>query len=197
MTRYNAANPRNDLTAEYLRSILDYDPDIGIFRWKIRVPGKGGMIEIGDIAGNTCADRGYVRIGIDGHTYYAHRLAYLWMTGEWPSTLIDHRNHSTDDNRWSEIRPATHANNVHNRRIDPRNTSGAKGVSTYFLAGGRTIYRAWIGINRKSIYIGTFDTLAQASAAYDAKAMELFGEFANTNRHGSNPTIPIADLTRI
>lgn len=90
------------LTAERLREVLEYDPAIGVFRWLIK---PCGQISIGDIAGCRHGE-GYVQIRVIGRIYLAHRLAWLYMTGEWPISLIDHRNLDRSDNRWSNLREA-------------------------------------------------------------------------------------------
>lgn len=70
------------LTAERLRSLLRYDPDTGTFVWAARTSNR---IKIGDVAGRP-HNRGYVAIGVDGRVYLAHRLAWLWVTGNWPAS---------------------------------------------------------------------------------------------------------------
>lgn len=99
---------------EAVRHQLAYEPETGFFRYLA----KNRWHEAGDLAGNTV--KGYVQIAI--HTSsgwqwrYAHRLAWLVMTRTWPKNEIDHRNHDGLDNRWSNLRAATHAENLMNRR---------------------------------------------------------------------------------
>ena len=75
-------NTENELKSEYVRSLLDYDPETGILRWKTSVGGpQGARIQAGSIAGSKSTREGYLVIGIDGKTYRAHRLAWLIFTG--------------------------------------------------------------------------------------------------------------------
>jgi hypothetical protein len=116
------AKPRI-LTAARLREMLHYNPKTGQFsRLK---PVKGRRPKVGSI-GTTW---GYHLIGIDWHQYHAHRLAWLWMTGEWPKYGIDHINRNRLDNRWSNLRDVPHRVNQANKGIMKTNTSGVVGVS--------------------------------------------------------------------
>ena len=161
---------RNDLTAEFVRSILDYDPETGVFRWKRQLSWRA---PVGAVAGSPNRS-GHIAIGINGAAYYAHRLAFLYMTGEWPEKEIDHKRSDTpSDNRWSAIRPATSSQNLCNRRARP-GRSGYRGV--FEANPGR--WAAKITINRKQVYLGCFDTPAEAHAIYCAAAQRIHGEFA-------------------
>ena len=84
-----------ELDHEYLKTILDYDSDTGIFTWLTDV----GGVKIGQKAGSPHA-RGYEMIKVAGKSYLAHRLAFFWMTGRWPVRQIDHRNGNKLDNSW-------------------------------------------------------------------------------------------------
>ena len=118
--------------------------------------------------------RGYRNIGIDGHVYRAHVLAWFYVKKRWPRQ-IDHRNGVRTDNRFANLRLATTAQNQHNSRRQVNNTSGFKGVS-YVKA--RYKWQAQIRVNGISLGLGHFDTPEQAYAAYCAAAMRLHGEFA-------------------
>lgn len=85
-----------NLTADRLRDVLRYDPATGIFVWVVLLSNKG---PIGAAAGST-DKHGYINIGIDNKEYKAHRLAWLYVTSEWPKTGIDHRNGVPSDNRF-------------------------------------------------------------------------------------------------
>lgn len=113
-----------NLTAQRLRELLNYDPETGHFKWRVTRVGCGA----GKIAG--CVDKGtgYIVIKIDRQLHRAHRLAFLWMVGNWPADTIDHRNLQRSDNRWVNLREATMKQNQENLPLDPRNKSGHRGV---------------------------------------------------------------------
>jgi hypothetical protein len=115
------------LTKDRLREVLSYNPDTGVWIWIKKTSKK---ILIGDIAGNV-KDGKYRQIKIDGFLYYAHVLAWLYMTGEWPKGEIDHKdnNGSKDDNRWCNLREATSSQNKFNTEKHRNNTSGMKNLS--------------------------------------------------------------------
>jgi hypothetical protein len=105
------------INPEYLRSILDYEPEIGIFRWKITKTGRRGKIIAfpGDQAGHVERD-GYWRIAFNNKYYLMHRLAWLWMTGKWPEPMIDHIDRYKGNNRWKNLREVTASENSRNSR---------------------------------------------------------------------------------
>lgn len=117
--------PKNpNLTAERLREVLSYDPDTGVFVWKIST----SQLRAGAIASRK-TNKGYIRIKIDRQTYAGHRLAWFYVHGRWPVGQPDHRNGIRDDNRIANLREATNADNCQNCAMSSINTSGCVGVS--------------------------------------------------------------------
>jgi hypothetical protein len=159
---------KNTLTQEQLKEQLTYDPDTGIFRWNTTRVG----VKRGKIAG--CYDRAYYVIRLNGFNYRAGRLAWLYMTGEWPKYNIDHRNNVTDDNRFINLRDATYGENNRNSSRQKNSSSGYKGVSKEGNA-----YRSRIMFRGKDYNTGCHPTAEDAYLAYCKKAKELHGEFAN------------------
>jgi hypothetical protein len=163
------AKPLPDL--EYLREILSYDKETGLFYWKL--PRQN--IRVGSIAG-TRNNRGYIQIRIDQECYRAHRLAWYFLTNIDPvDKQVDHINGIAYDNRASNLRLATDSQNKANQSMRKKNKSGYKGVS--FNKSVKK-WHAQICIDYKRIHIGYFDSPELAHAAYCKRAVELFGEFA-------------------
>jgi hypothetical protein len=158
------------LTAERLRELLAYDPETGVFTR--RVQAARGRGRAGDVAGWVEPD-GYVRIRLDGRKCRAHRLAWLYMTGKWPNDQIDHINGRTGDNRWVNLRAATHSENQCNRPLQLNNSTGYKGVYPY-----RGAWRARIKKGGRFIHIGTFATAEAAHVARSSVLAEHHGDFA-------------------
>lgn len=155
---------KRQLTAERLRELLSYDPETGVFVWCVRRRG----VRLGMRAG-TVNGRGYRQICIDGTIHLEHRLAWLYVHGEWP-VEIDHRDLSTANNAIANLRLATRVQNNGNKRAHRTSRTGVKGVSQ--LPSGR--FKAVI----RTKYIGAFETTEAASVAYMAEAAKVFGEFA-------------------
>ena len=105
---------KQELTAERLREVLAYDPDTGVFTWKARTS-PFSRVNVGDVAGNLRRD-GYIEICVDGRKHQSHRLAWLYVYGEWPADQIDHINGIRTDNRIANLREANNAENHHNLR---------------------------------------------------------------------------------
>jgi len=163
------------LTADRLREVVTYHPEIGNFTWNIRQKKIGGYFEIGDKAGfRECS--GYWIIGIDRQQYKAHRLAWLWMTGKWPKEQIDHINLDNQDNRWNNLREASHRENCTNKHVRSDNILGVKGV--WLRRNGK--YEALITRDQKRYHLGQFETVEQAKDAYDMASSRLHGEFSRT-----------------
>ncbi len=158
---------RSDLTATKLREVLRYDPETGFF-W--RLVDFANNARAGSKAGSKTG-QGYVCIGIGGHRYRANRLAWLYMTGEWPTMDVDHKNGIHGDDRWSNLRLATKTQNRANARIRKDSSSGLKGVRKY-----RNRWQA--RITGSGVYLGSFGTPQEAHAAYVAAAILHYGDFA-------------------
>jgi hypothetical protein len=160
-------------TVEYLRSRLDYSTETGELRWK---PRPGNLQFNGQFAGKVAANRNpkCLKVTIDGKIYQAHRVIWAIVTGEWPTADIDHRDTDTYNNRWGNLRLATHTQNCQNRKCRSDSASGLKGVHLHKC--GR--YVAQIKIERKARYLGMFATAEEAYAAYCAAALIHHGEFA-------------------
>jgi hypothetical protein len=154
-----------------MRELVSYDQETGLFTWLVWRPNG---VKVGHVAGRL-NKFGYRVISLDGRSYFAHRLAWLWMTGLWPVDEIDHSNAIKDDNRWINLRAATASQNAGNRRAYANNTSGLKGVSWVV---SRRKFIASIGLNGKRKNLGRFDCPAAAHFAYIVAADKHFGEFS-------------------
>lgn len=164
------------LTVERLRELLSYDPETGIFRWKIATSIR---VRAGARAGSINRNLNYRIIGIDGGNYYEHRLAILYVTGAWPKSLVDHRDGDGQNNCWVNLREATKSNNAANAGKPSKNTtSKLKGVSWH---AGAKKWQAHIRVDGKNIYLGIFADEAAAHGAYCAAAIKNFGEFARVS----------------
>lgn len=158
------------LTHELLKQTLDYDPETGVFIWIAVRKGQS----VGRIAGNIYPGQGYRKIYINNKNYFAHRLAWFYVHGEWPE-IVDHINRDKSDNRIVNLRAATKSQNAMNARTWNSNTTGARGVSVD--KNGR--FHAYLRTGKDRINIGHFDTLAEAKAARKALALKIYGEFTN------------------
>jgi hypothetical protein len=144
-----------------LKEWLDYDPLTGIFRRK-KTPRN--HIAAGSVAG-TPGRHGYIGVRVKGPKYMAHRLAWLWVHGEWPLLLIDHIDGNKSNNRIENLRLVTNGQNAFNR-------GSRKGTLTLpapsRISGGvsRERFRARIVIDGKNIHLGSFDTEAEAKACF-------------------------------
>lgn len=165
------------LTAERLRKLLAYDAETGKFT---RLARTAQCIRVGDTAGYVNPD-GYREIRVDGKTYKAHRLAWLYVHGAWPAEQIDHINGVRHDNRLSNLRAATNAENRQNTAKRSDNNSGFTGVSWHKRAEKWT---ARVRINRVQHHLGCFNTVEEAYEAYLQAKAELH-EFQPTPRDQS------------
>lgn len=163
-----------NLTAEYVRSVLDYNPETGIFLWKYRydVSQSCNTRWAGKKAG--CWSEGYLLIRLNDVLFQAHRLAWLIVTGEWPNFEIDHRDLNSSNNKFKNLREATKIQNLCNKRAYKTNTSGYKGVSFY---KARKMWRADINVNKKQKHLGVFKNKEDAYSAYCEASKKYHGEF--------------------
>lgn len=176
------------ITAEYIRQLLHYDAETGVFTWRPRpasmfVGGKRPAAYMaatwnarfaGKPAGSV-SKNGYVYFLILGEKRLAHRVAWLYVTGEWPKEQIDHENLIRHDNSFANLRPATSSQNGFNRSPTKRNKSGVKGV--FWFARTRR-WLAYVDAGRRRHYLGYFKNKADAEIAAKAARNELHQDFA-------------------
>ena len=167
------------LDQDRLKQLLHYDHVSGSWtwlhrdgddretkRWNTRYAGKeAGRLD----------DEGYRIIYIDDMPFKAYRLAFLYMTGEWPPIMADHKDTNKSNDAWMNIRPATRSQNGANRGLFPNNTSGHKGVH---WRAQRKKWQARIYVDGKLIYLGLHKEFSDACKAYRDGAIKYFGEYA-------------------
>jgi hypothetical protein len=161
-----------DLTADQLRELVHYDPDTGEMRW---LKPRSNRIKVGDLCGWTMS-HGYRGVFIAGEYRLVHRLAWLYMTGEWPEYEVDHVNRDKSDNRWVNLRLASHTENSKNGPRRSHNRSGLKGITEH--RDGR--WKAQIMLNRRQIYLGLFATKEDAHKAYCEASAKYHGTFGSS-----------------
>jgi hypothetical protein len=168
-------HPRHGKPSQFdldeVNRVLFYDPETGKFFWKDH-PNKPHWN--GQEAGRT-RPNGYVEITFNYAIWAAHTLAWAIVHGELCIGTIDHINRNKADNSIANLRKATKSQNEINKVY--KNSTGYRGVRFEPRTGK---YWSAIGFNKKKIYLGTFNTAEEASAAYNAKAKELYGDFAIT-----------------
>lgn len=174
-----------DLSLEYLKECIDYNPETGIAVWKERplhhFKNISNMISTNSqTAGkeiNTINTHGYYRFTIDYSTYLLHRVIWKLMTGKDSEHYIDHKDGNKINNKWENIRESTPRQNMQNTGKKSHNTSGYKGVQK----GERD--NTWKAVirdnNGKDKYLGIFPTPEDAHKAYCEAASAYHGEFAN------------------
>lgn len=154
---------------------LAYDQSSGLFT---RKKTANTRFKIGEVAGSINS-KGYLVIKIQGANYKAHRLAWLFSYGDWPTGDLDHINGVKTDNRIDNLRLASSAENNSNVTARANNKSGYKGVVFHAHTGK---WMASCGHNKKRHYLGLFDTPHAASAAYLAFAQQAHAEFFNNSQ---------------
>ena len=145
-----------------IRQALDYNKTTGVFTRKI--PSR--TQKVGDVAGSrvessTKPGKFYIRVGVLGKYFWAHRLAVAWVTGQWPPHEVDHKDQNSENNAWDNLVKVTKAENAKNLSEYRNNTSGFPGISR--RPNGK--YRARLMVNSKSISLGDWDTPEEAVRA--------------------------------
>lgn len=145
-------------TQQRLKELLIYNKWTGEFFWKPRT-GCRTNIPLGSDNGN-----GYMRITVDGVSYYAHRLAWIYENGDFTKEHIDHIDGDRSNNKILNLRPATPSENQLNRHGAQVNSkSGEIGVSWHKKAGKWQVFKS-------KKYLGLFDSIDGAVAAYRSAA---------------------------
>ena len=167
------------MTQEKLKELLYYNQENGFFYWRHN---KGrNVIKPWDKAGSVNG-KGYIKLQLNGKCWQAHRLAWLYVYGSLPSHDIDHINGIKSDNRISNLRPATNAQNHWNTGIRSTNKSGVKGVHWH---KGSKRWVASCRSNGKQVHLGAYLDVAEASEAIRKYRQKHHGEYANhATTHG-------------
>lgn len=165
-----------DINQTALRAALDYDQETGVLRWRERADrnrnwnAKYAHEEAGAVLTN-----GYRYLNIMNKLYLAHRLIWVWMTGEQLPPQIDHVNGKRADNRWTNLRAATQTQNSANQGLRSTNKSGVKGVSWDVK---HNAWRAGITVKGKQMFLGHFASVEEAAECRRAAELEHQGSFA-------------------
>ena len=160
----------SELTQAILKSLLTYDPETGVFMWRV----SRGTRRAGSSAGAN--SQGYTRIKLLGAQYMAHRLAWLYVNGNLPTQEIDHINRVRNDNRIKNLRLATHSQNTRNAKIRIDNKTGVRGVAWHSQSQS---WYAYVHDGQKRVNLGYHKTFAAAVAAR-SEAEERYG-YATAN----------------
>ena len=154
----------NNLTVEFLREILHYEPETGVLTWRVQ---PNGRVPKGSVAGYT--HEGYIALKIKRKRYFAHNLAWFYVYDEWPNCQLDHIDLNPKNNRIANLRLCTVAQNLQNRSIQSNNTSGHPGVKWH---KNMQKWTANIGVNGRRIWCGSFDLIEEAIEARKAAKLK-------------------------
>lgn len=162
---------KEHFTPDELKELFSYDPESGVIAWAVKR--KQSNLNVGDAAG-CIKPYGYVRIQVGRVMLSAHRVAWALHYGSWPTDEIDHINRVRSDNRISNLRACSHAENMRNKPVAKSNKTGFKGVTKH-----KGSYRATIGVNGSNLKLGSYPTPEAAHMAYVQAAKHHHGDFAS------------------
>jgi len=158
------------ITQERLKELLTYNPETGLFVWKV----SRGKKKAGSFAGDICPSTGYSRIVIDYREYRAQKLAWLYVYGIMADDIIDHINHNRTDNRINNLRNVSIKENLKNKAKGKNNKSGQVGVC---WRKSTNRWRAYIKVDKKCIELGSFVSFSDAvNARKNAEVLYGFHE---------------------
>lgn len=155
------------LTSQRLKQLVHYEPRSGEFTWLVAKSNRNA----GSVAGRKLHQRGYRAIGIDRREYLSHRLAWLYMTGEWPSDVIDHIDGNPSNNEWSNLRSVSKSINQENRKRAASNSS--TGLLGVVADKAKNLYAARIQVKGRKIHLGSFASPEPAHLLYLIAKREL------------------------
>ncbi len=143
------------ISQELLKHLLDYNPETGIWKWKVSASPR---VKVGEPAGHW-ENNGYLRIRVMGGYYLASRLAFLYMEGKMPTRLVDHINQDRSDNRWTNLRECSRSQNNTNIPKKSNNTSGFRGVHWHKASQKWAVNLRY---QKKTINGGVFESFEEA-----------------------------------
>lgn len=145
-------------TQKRLKELLNYDPETGMFTWKVRTSNRVDMTKpAGALSGD-----GYTKISVDGKQYKAHRLAFLYVNGSWPEEDVDHINGDRLDNRWRNLRDVCRRVNLENRR----HATAKSGLLGAYFFPHANCWKSAISLGNKTKHLGYFQSAEEAHQAY-------------------------------
>ena len=154
------------LTQQRLKEVVTFDDTTGIFIRKL----KAKRAVIGRTLGYKKSN-GYIALSIDGQKYFAHRLAWLYVYGEFPKNDIDHIDGNRTNNKIENLRDVPRTENLQNIKIAKSHNKSTGILGAYLHTSGKFMSR--IKVNKKDIYLGLFESAEQANQAY-LKAKQQF-----------------------
>jgi hypothetical protein len=158
------------LTIEQVKDVLTYDPDTGNFYWRV----DRSNVRAGSVAGSKISI-GYTLIRLYDRQVLAHRLAWFYVYGQWPSDQVDHINGDRSDNSLKNLRLASQSQNSCNGALRSTNSSGYRGVS---WSKEKNKWVSRIVKERKQYVLGYFASKEEAYYAYLKAARELHGDYS-------------------
>lgn len=165
---------------EYLATCFIYDPDTGDLVWRrrprehfesLRVFNMWNTSFAGKNAGTT-TQCGHRKLFLDNRQVLAHRVIWKLVTGDDPVDEIDHKDVDGTNNRWTNLREATRADNGRNRSSSRTKFDLPRGVHP---SGGR--FRSRIIVDGVKRELGCFSTPEEAHQAYAEAVLAFHGEF--------------------
>ena len=155
------------ISAERVSQLLHYDEETGLLTWKVA---QSRRVKVGHVAGcvkkrSPASGPSYRYVKIDGRTYAAHRIAWLFITGTMPSWEIDHIDGDGTNNRKNNLRDVRHVENCRNQKFRSTNKTGVMGVE---WDAERHMWRATIKVNGRRRHIGRYDRFEDAVNARKA-----------------------------
>ena len=153
-----------------------YNPKTGLLTWKVS---RSNRIKVGQVAGSIQTNHKgkpyecqYLHVRVDGKFFYVHHIAVEIMTGKPPRKQVDHRDGNGLNNKWSNLRNATHSQNMGNRgRNRSRKHNLPKGIGWHPRDQAYTVRVA-------GKFVKQCKSLNAARTAYKAASEKYFGEFA-------------------
>ncbi|CAN0430291.1 unnamed protein product, partial [Discosporangium mesarthrocarpum] len=164
------------ITIDDLKSLLRYDPETGDFIRLTTVNGFKAGSKAGALRTTPTSNTSYIMVGIKNTSYHAHRLAWFYMTGEWPDQ-VDHINGDGTDNSWANLRAVDGTLNQRNIPLRKANKTGIHGVRLTEQGS----FQVTIGLNNKTMSLGTHKDFFEACCARKS-AENKYGYHANHGR---------------